>query len=122
VIRKRWFSESILVVARAAPSTARRRRRAHAFESLVREQLVELAAARIVREPEVLAHGPVHGADHAVGIERDRARVELVDHGLEEAVRALQVADQPLVLDGELVVLDRALHHLLELVRAPTAS
>ena len=101
------------------PSTAAAAVDAHLLEALVREQVVEAAAARIVREAEVLAHGPVHGADHAVGVERDRARVELVDHRFEEAVGPLQIADQPLVLDRELVVLDRALHHLLQVIGLP---
>ena len=52
----------------------------------------------VAAEPEVFAHRAVDRLHDAGGVQRDRAGVELVHHGLEEDVGLAQILEQALVL------------------------
>ena len=88
-------------------------------EPVLLEHLLEPLPAQVALQREVVARRAVHGLDHAGGVHRQGAGVEVVHHRFQELIRAGEPGHQPLVLDRQVVVLDGLLHHLLEMVGLP---
>jgi hypothetical protein len=95
------------------------RRIRQALETRRLEHVLQRSTARIPLETQPVAGRTVGGAHHTPGVDGDRSGVELIHHRLENHVGVVQVAQQAFVLDGQLVVVDGALHHLFEIRGLP---
>ena len=92
---------------------------AHDAEIVVVEHLLQRSAPHVALQVQEVTNRTVDRLDDTEIVDRDRARIELIHHRFEKEVGSGLHLEEALILDGEVVVIDRPHHQLLELLLLP---